>query len=87
MDKLCYRCSMHGIKTPAAEMHHVFNGAMRKKSEKYGAVIPLCRECHNIYHTNAKEYQRLKASFQRKIMIDKDLTVEEFREIFKKSYI
>ena len=34
-----------------AEMHHVIYGtANRKKSDKYGFVIPLCRKHHNEIH-------------------------------------
>lgn len=29
------------------EIHHVFGGANRKNSDKYGLVVPLCHYCHN----------------------------------------
>ncbi len=83
--KPCTRCGR-----PATEIHHIYNGAYRKKSEIYGAVIPLCRECHDYYHFDGegrKEYDKLKAVFQRKIMKEHGLTEDEFREIFRRSYL
>lgn len=83
--KECYRCGL-----PATDMHHIYNGALRKKSEQFGAVIPLCRKCHNYYHHDAqgrKDYNDLKAVFQLEIMGEWDMSIDEFREIFHKSYI
>lgn len=83
--KPCTRCGR-----PATDMHHIFNGAYRKKSEIYGAVIPLCRRCHDYYHHSGKgrqEYEKLKAVYQRRIMNEYGLTIEDFRDIFGRSYI
>jgi hypothetical protein len=79
---ICYLCGDR-----ASEIHHIFNGAMRKKSEIYGATIPLCRECHDEIHKNATERLGLKAEFQKKIMAEQGWSIDEFREIFKKNYI
>lgn len=79
---LCERCGR-----PATERHHIFNASMRKKSEEYGAVIWLCRSCHEFYHRNEPEYRKLKAKWQRKIMKERGMTVDEWREIFHKSYL
>lgn len=79
---ICYLCGDR-----ATDTHHIFNGAMRKKSEEYGAVIQVCRECHNEIHKNYALREQLKAEFQHRIMVDHNLTIEEFREIFKKSYL
>ena len=79
---ICYKCGC-----PATEIHHIFNGAMRKKSEQYGAVVPLCRECHARIHDNAEERLALKAEFQVKIMAEQGWSIDEFREKFKKNYI
>ena len=43
----CFLC-----KRPASEMHHCIFGRFRKLSDKYGLVVPLCRECHEIVHRN-----------------------------------
>lgn len=39
----CYRCGRAG----KTEKHHIFGGANRKLSEKYGLTVHLCHECHN----------------------------------------
>lgn len=80
---ICYKCGGR-----ATEMHHIFNGAMRKKSEQYGAVIPLCRECHDrIHNQSAEERIALKAEFQEKIMAEQGWTIDDFRAVFKKNYL
>lgn len=32
--------------SPVVERHHIFGGALRKKSEKYGFVVPLRPDLH-----------------------------------------
>lgn len=39
----CYRCG----RICRTEKHHIFGGANRKLSEKYGLTVYLCHECHN----------------------------------------
>lgn len=80
----CYICGRE-----ATDRHHIFNGAMRNKSEEYGAVVNLCRECHNAVHNDGNQTlnRNLKAHWQRQLMIDNDWTVEEFIQVFKKSYL
>lgn len=80
--RFCYLCGL-----PPTDKHHIFNGAERNNSEKYGAVIQVCRKCHNEIHRNAKLRLELKAEFQHKIMCEYNLTLDQFREIFKKSYL
>ena len=41
----CYWCGKR-----ADEIHHIRHGADKKLSEKYGLMVPLCRECHNKVH-------------------------------------
>ena len=52
------------------ECHHIFNGAYRKKSEKYGMKVMLSKRYHNIpplgVHHNAKNMLILKQFGQRK---------------------
>lgn len=80
----CYICG----RDTDCDRHHIFNGAMRSKSEEYGAVVYLCRDCHNRIHSgDQREMQNLKAIWQRQLMIENDWTVEDFREVFKKSYL
>lgn len=44
----CYLCG----KT-ATDTHHIWGGtANRKKSDKYGFTVRLCRDCHRFVHAN-----------------------------------
>lgn len=49
-------------------IHHVFNGANRKLSEKYGFLVPLRPDCHNMtpysVHMNQKFDEQLKRNAQ-----------------------
>ena len=83
MKGICQVCG----ERPASEMHHIFNGPMRKKSEEYGAVIPVCRLCHDRIHRDINERNKLKAEAQLRIMAENCWSVSDFRGIFKKSYI
>lgn len=73
------------------EVHHVFNGPYRKKSEKYGAVAVLCHHCHNEppngLHHNARRMQMFKAMHQMRIMTEYSMTKEDFIREFGKSYL
>lgn len=77
--------------TQNIERHHVFNGAYKKKSERYGALIDLCHSCHNEppngVHHNAENMQALKAKHQNRIMQEYQLTTEQFIHLFGKNYI
>lgn len=73
--------------SPATDTHHVFNGALRKKSEEYGATIRVCRSCHEYIHKNADFRMMIKKTFQLQIMAERGMSEEEFREIFYKSYL
>ncbi len=83
----CELCHKYG----PLEKHHIFNGAYKKKSEKYGAMINLCHDCHNEppngVHHNAKRMNELKAREQKRIMTEYGFTTEEFIYEFGKSYI
>lgn len=86
-DKVCYitgdEYNLH--------KHHVFNGANRKLSEKYGLVIYLRADWHNMekysVHMDAKLDRKIKAEVQQKAMEHYDWTVDDFIIIFGKSYI
>lgn len=72
--------------------HHVWGGSNRKNSEKYGLKVYLCHnKCHifgkNSVHQNSEINKALKAQVQRIAMEHYGWTVEQFREIFGKSYI
>ena len=40
-EQRCFLCGRNGT-GDTLEWHHVFPGSLRKKSEKYGLVVPLC---------------------------------------------
>ena len=73
------------------ERHHVYNGAYRKKSEKFGAVADLCHFCHNEppngVHHNAERMRRLKAKYQMLIMDKYGMSEQDFIREFGKSYL
>jgi hypothetical protein len=76
------------VGTPSLD---VFNGAYRKKSEKFGAVADLCHFCHNEppngVHHNAENMRQLKAKYQMQIMDKYGMSEEEFIREFGKSYL
>ena len=73
------------------EKHHIFGGALRKKSEKYGLTVYLCHFCHNEppngVHFNKDKMLQLKQYGQRKVMAEQGWTTEKFIEEFRKNYL
>ena len=89
--KQCFLCGANGNGDPL-DRHHIFGGAMRKKSEKYGLVVYLCHNrCHifgkNAAHQNASVMQRLHEYGQKKAMEEQGWTEDEFRQHFGKNYL
>ncbi len=89
--KQCWQCGANGNGDPL-DRHHIFGGAMRKKSEKYGLVVYLCHNrCHifgrNAVHQNAAVMQRLHEYGQKKAMEEQGWTEDEFRQHFGKNYL
>ena len=65
------------------EDHHIFGGANRSRSEKYGLKVWLCHYCHNEpprgVHHNRANMDKLRAIGQRAFMEhypDKDFVFE-----------
>lgn len=85
--KQCYLCK----RMTATELHHVYNGPFRKKSEKYGYVVNLCHWCHNEppdgVHFNQDVDNWLKATFQAKAMKENGWAVQEFINQFGRNYL
>ena len=90
----CYRCG----KACRTERHHIFGGANRKLSEKYGLVVHLCHECHNeppagAHHTKdtADWLHRIGQQAYEVKRYKEGLTWEEaraeFMKIFGKNYL
>ena len=86
-ERECLRCKT----TQNLHVHHIFNGAYRKKSEKYGYWCYLCFECHvgsRGVHTTipGRHYwNTLKGQCQEDF--EKTHTREEFIKVFGQNYL
>ena len=77
----CFICG-----NPTVAYHHVINGvANRKKSDKYGLIVPLCPRHHDEIHQNQKLDIKLKQLAQKKF--EEVYGHEKFMEVFRKNYI
>lgn len=75
-------------KTKGCQKHHVFGGvANRPKSEKYGLFIWLTLKQHDYLHKHPKEMLDIKKEAQMSFMKYYDKTVEEFIEVFGRSWL
>ena len=84
----CHICHRYGY----VERHHVFGGALRKKSEEYGLTVYLHHSrCHifgeNSVHKNARINRKLQAFAQEKAMEHYGWDVERFIKEFYKNYL
>ncbi len=87
----CWLCGANGSCDPLDE-HHIFGGANRKLSAKYGLTVRLCHsKCHifgpNAVHNNAETMQQLREYGQRKAMCENGWSIEDFRSIFGRNYL
>lgn len=72
------------------ERHHIFGGSNRKKSEKYGYVVPLRPDLHpNGVQAgkNAREIDRYLKEMAQKHFEENYGTREDFRREFGKSIL
>lgn len=73
------------------EKHHIFGGALRKKSERYGLYVYLCHDCHNEppngAHFNAEVMLKLHKYGQEKFMREQNVSKEVFMHEFYKNYL
>lgn len=87
-ERFCWLC---GAENVPLERHHIFNGAYRSKSEKYGLVVYLCHSCHNEppygVHHNAANMRRLKKWGQIKCQTEQNWDILRFRQEFGKNYL
>lgn len=91
MKKECFFCERNGAVDPL-DKHHIFGGAYRKKSEKYGLVVYLCHhDCHifgeNAVHRNKEAMAYLHRYGQIKAMRENDWSTEDFIREFGKNYL
>lgn len=72
------------------EIHHVFNGANRKLSEKYGFLVPLRPDWHNMSPYSIHMDQQFDDSLKRKAQgyyEEHYGSRDDFRRDFGKSYL
>lgn len=85
--KICAICGRY----EHTERHHIFGGAMRKKSEKLGLVVDLCPFCHRngamAAHRCRETQQMLHEYGQRLAMRRFNWTEEDFVREFYKNYL
>lgn len=87
---VCYLCGRLGGFDPL-DKHHVFGGALRKKSEKYGLTVYLHHDSCHIFgprsaHQSGETARYLHQQAQRAAMERYSWTVEDFRREFYKNY-
>ncbi len=87
----CFLCGMNRNLEPIDE-HHVFSGPYKKQADKYGLTVFLHHfKCHifgkDSAHKNIEVRMRLCKLAQEIAMKRYGWTVEEFREIFGRSYL
>lgn len=90
-ERRCFLCGRNGSDDPL-DRHHIFGGANRSKSEKYGLVVDLCHNRCHIFgkmavHQNKKIMRQLKRYGQLKAMKEHGWSTEDFIREFGKNYI
>lgn len=88
----CALCGKPGTYLDPLDKHHIFGGSNRRNSEKYGLVVPLHHKEYHIFgkkavHNCRETMERLHQLGQKLAMEQQGWTVEEFREIFGRSYL
>jgi hypothetical protein len=87
----CWLCGRNGVRDHL-DIHHVFNGALKKKSEKYGLLVYLCHNrCHEsgpkAVHRNPETRRQLCQWAQRKAMEENGWTMEDWHREFGKNWL
>lgn len=78
----CMFCSRY-----ATDLNEIFRGRNRRNSMKWGAVIPLCRNCHTKITNNTELETKWKIKGQKQVMDFYKMSVEEFIDIFGRNYL
>lgn len=89
--EVCYLCGLPACGDPL-DWHHIFGGALRKKSEKYGLKVRLHHaKCHifgpESAHGSGRTAELLHKAAQEAAMREYGWTVEDFRWVFYKNYL
>lgn len=87
----CFLCGMNRNLEPL-DCHHVFSGINRKWSEKYGLTVYLHHsKCHifgrESVHVNTEVRAALQAVVQKRAMEYYGWTIEQWLEIFGRSFL
>ena len=73
------------------ETHHIFQGALRKKADKYNLTVKLCRGCHQYSQESAHRDREIRTYLrkyaQAKAMREQGWTKEQFIIEFGKNYL
>lgn len=90
--KYCFLCGRMGSPDDPLDMHHIYHGSLRDKSEQYGLWVYLCHNrCHitgqYAVHNNAETDLWLKQEAQKKLMAKRGWTTVKFRQVFYKNYL
>lgn len=90
-ERKCWLCGRNGYGDPL-DRHHIFGGAFRKKSERYGLVVYLCHNrCHifgeHAVHRDAQTMREVKEYGQRRAMSENDWSTGDFIREFGKNYL
>ncbi len=84
------KCFLSGKWGPV-ERHHIFGGALRSKSEKYGLVVELSpwmhREGPEAAHRCGETARYLKRIAQKKCMIEQKWNLDRWLAEFGKNYL
>ena len=78
---ICMICRKCGV----TQIHHVFGGAYRKKSEKMDLVIEVCPNCHREIHDNPKKFEWIKKKLQKQW--EEQHSHDEWMNIFKRNWL
>lgn len=76
--------------TAPVERHHIFGGANRKNSEKYGFIVPLRPDLHpnGVYAGQSAKLIDVKLKTMAQEYFEREYgTRDDFRRIFGKSYL
>ena len=87
-EKKCILCGKNGGAW-GLDLHHVFFGSLRKKSDKHGLTVWLCHDtCHlNGVHKDTRLNRKLQAFAQVKAMEHYGWSTEDFIKEFYKNYL
>lgn len=91
MERKCFLCGANGADDPL-DTHHIFPGPYRRKSDRYGLVVPLCHySCHifgdNAVHRNQAAMLRVKQYGQQQAMQEQGWSTQDFVREFGKNYL